>query len=156
MKMDVWCDSVEVIRGMKRFYTDRKGTTELKVASMRTHGKFMLISIEGVDSIEQAERYKGKELFADRDDIPKDEGAYFIDDLLGLPVYNAATNVVLGKVTDVMNRGAGDILEITRGNGGQILVPMADEFMAKVDPEDGIYINVIDGLCDEDDNDDAF
>lgn len=147
--MDVWCDSVEVIRDMKRFYTDRKGTAELKVTSMRKHGKFMLISIEGVDSIEQAERYKGKELFADRDDIPKDDDAYFIDDLLGLPAYNAADNSVLGKVTDIINRGAGDILEITQGNGGQILVPMADEFMAEIDPEDGIYINVIEGLCDD-------
>ena len=148
MKLDVWCDSPDALRGISTLYADDKGGGEMKLASLRPHGGFLLITIDGVNSIESAMKYKGKELFARRGDIPKADGAFFIADLIGLSVYDAESGAVLGRVSDIFNRGASDIMEITRDDGNEILVPMINEFMAKIDPEDGIYINVVKGLLD--------
>jgi len=146
--MDIWCDSADALKKVKTVFTDDKGENALTLVSKRVHGNFLLITVEGTDTIEKAMRFKGKELFARRSDIPKAENSYFIADLIGLTVYDAATNEAVGKVTDVFNRGAGDILEIERDGGKQALVPMVKEFMAEIDLEKGIFINVMEGLLD--------
>ena len=148
MKMDLWCDSADALKRVKTVFTDDKGENALTLVSKRVHGNFLLITVEGIDAIEKAMRFKGKELFAKRSDIPKAEESYFIADLIGLTVYDASTTETVGKVTDVFNRGASDILEIKMPNGKQALVPMVKEFMAEVDLEKGIYINVMEGLLD--------
>ena len=148
MKLDVWCDSLDSLKRVTLLYTDSEGKNAVKVISKRVHGNFLLITLEGVDSIEAAYRFKGKELFAARGDIPKAEGSYFIADLIGLTVYDAATNEVIGKVSDVFNRGAGDILEVKRENGKEALIPMVKDFMAKIDTDEGIFVNVVEGLVD--------
>ena len=40
----------------------------------------------------------------------------------------------------------GDIYEITCNDGHKALVPAVDEFIKKVDLENGVYISVIEGL----------
>lgn len=146
--MDVWCDGIDALKKVKTVFTDNEGKNALALTGKRIHGNFLLITLEGVESIEQAMRYKGKELYAKRGDIPKSEDSYFIADLIGLTVYNAQTNGIIGKVSDVFNRGAGDILEIKREGAKDALVPMVKDFMVKIQLDDGIYINVLEGLLD--------
>ncbi len=148
MKMDVWCDGMDTLKDIKTVFTDEKGQNTLNIKSKRVHGNFLLITAEGVDSIESAMKYKGKELFAKRSDIPKNDGSFFIADLVGLAVYNAENGEEIGKVKDVFNRGASDILEIAQNGKSAALVPMVKDFIAEIDIEKGIYINVAEGLLD--------
>lgn len=148
MKLDVWCDSFDSLKNVKTVYLDEAGEKPLTLKSRRIHGNFMLITVEGVDSLEAALRYKSKQLYAHRDLIPKAEGAYFIADLIGLTVYDNQSGEEIGKVTDVFNRGASDILEVKRQNGKEALIPMVKEFILSVDTEKGISVKVVEGLLD--------
>lgn len=148
MKLDVWCDSFDSLKNVKTVYLDEAGEKPLTLKSRRIHGNFMLITVEGVDSLEAALRYKSKQLYAHRDLIPKAEGAYFIADLIGLTVYDNQSGEEIGQVTDVFNRGASDILEVKRQNGKEALIPMVKEFILSVDTEKGISVKVVEGLLD--------
>ena len=148
MKFDVWCDGFDSLDKVKTVYADENGEKPLTLKSRRVHGNFLLITLEGVDTLEAAMRYKTKQLYAKREDIPKAEGAYFIADLIGLTVFDAKSGEVIGKVSDVYNRGASDILEIKRDTKKEALVPMVKEFIDRIDTDSGIYINVAEGLLD--------
>ena len=148
MKLDVWCDGFDSLKNVKTVYLDEAGEKPLTLKSRRVHGNFLLITLEGVETLEDAMRYKTKQLYADRNNIPKAEGAYFIADLIGLSVYNSESGEEIGKVTDVYNRGASDILEVKRQNGKEALIPMVKEFIISVDTEKGISVKVLEGLLD--------
>ncbi|MBQ9939939.1 MAG: 16S rRNA processing protein RimM [Clostridia bacterium] len=148
MKLDVWCDSFDSLKNVKTVYTDENGSASLNIKTKRVHGNFMLITIEGVDSIESAMRYKTKQLYARREDIPKAETAHFIADLIGLTVYDRESGEAIGTVSDVLNYGASDILEIKRENKKNALVPMIKDFICRIDLQNGIYINTVEGLLD--------
>ncbi|MBQ1260879.1 MAG: 16S rRNA processing protein RimM, partial [Clostridia bacterium] len=89
MKLDVWCDGFDSLKNVKTVYLDEAGEKPLTLKSRRVHGNFLLITLEGVETLEDAMRYKTKPLYADRNNIPKADGAYFIADLIGLSVYNS-------------------------------------------------------------------
>lgn len=148
MKMDVWCDGTDTLKKVSTVFTDEQGKNALNITGKRVHGNFLLITVEGIDTLDAAIHFKGKELYARREDIPKSADSFFIADLIGLCVYDAKNNELIGKVSDVFNRGASDILEIKKLDSKESLVPMVKEFMAKIDPENGIYINVTEGLLD--------
>lgn len=146
--MELWCDSADSIKKVKTVFADPDCQQPLEILSRRMHGNFLLITIKGIDSPESAMKYKSKELFANRKDIVKNESSYFIADLIGLDVYDFKSGELIGKVSDVFNRGAGDIIQIDRCGKKQALVPMVKEFLEKIDLDSGIYINVIEGLLD--------
>ena len=148
MKMDVWCDSFDSLRNVETVYLDEAGEKPMMLKSRRVHGNFLLITLEGVETLEDAMRYKTKQLYANRDNIPKAEGAHFIADLIGLPVYDVESGEEIGKVSDVFNRGACDILEVKRPNGKEALIPKVKEFIVSVDTEKGIDVKVMEGLLD--------
>ena len=68
---------------------------------------------------EEADALRGLKLHVLRDRLPApDEDEFYLTDLIGLEVRDAAGEV-LGRVRDVPNFGAGDLLEITPALGGQ-------------------------------------
>jgi len=76
-------------------------------------GRFVL-KLEGVDSIDDAERYRGLELrIAEEDLAPLPEGSYYHHELRDLRVEDPQ-GVALGTVADLLETGAGTIL-VVRG-----------------------------------------
>ena len=73
------------------------------------------------------------------------EGEFYVDQLLGLPVVTDAGKS-LGLLTDVLNTPANDVY-VTDGGA---LIPVADDFIVKVDLEAGrIVVRDVPGLLDE-------
>ena len=67
----------------------------------RPHKNIALAKIKGVDTIEAAEKYRGKVVYINRDDINLAEGVHSVQHLIGL-VFKEAVNVrVYGKISDV-------------------------------------------------------
>ena len=63
--------------------------------------------------------------------MPDDE--YYYADLIGLPVLDTGGNA-LGNVTNVMDHGAGDLLEINvPGHAETVLLPFTQEVVPTVD-----------------------
>ncbi|MBC3898367.1 16S rRNA processing protein RimM [Acetobacterium malicum] len=91
-----------------------KAETDYKITNCRLHKSNVLLFLEGITNRNDAETLTGREV-----GIPKElavslaEDEFFIEDLLGLPVYNDGQ--LLGKITDVMQAGGVDVYTITTG-----------------------------------------
>ncbi|MEW5821478.1 MAG: ribosome maturation factor RimM, partial [Cyanobacteriota bacterium] len=85
-----------------------------------------------------------KELLA-----PLDREEYFINDLIGLNVYNS-DNSLVGKVVSVLSgKSADDLLEVKNAEGRLILIPFVEKFVPTINfDENKIVINSIPGLLD--------
>lgn len=149
VKLEHWCDSPEVLAGLKTIYFKR-GDNYISCNMTQTSimkGKFVLAKLEGIDTLEDAVKLKETIIYADRNDIPIEEGAHFIDDLIGLDVFDADTGEKLGTLKDVQPGAASQLYEIDTGNG-TALVPVVKEFVKRVDLEEGIFIKPIEGLLE--------
>jgi 16S rRNA processing protein RimM len=93
------------------------GSPALTVASARaTKGGIVARTPETLTK-EQADALRGLRLHVAREALPQpDEDEFYVADLIGLPVVTQAGDA-LGRVKDVPNFGAGDLLEIDPGQG---------------------------------------
>jgi 16S rRNA processing protein RimM len=88
----------------------------------------------GVESKEDADAIKGLKLYARRDQLPSlPDDEYYHADLIGLEVYDTG-GTLLGRVKDVQNHGAGDLLEIHgAGLKATVLLPFTLAAVPTVD-----------------------
>jgi 16S rRNA processing protein RimM len=97
IKIESWCDSPETLAELTEIYFKKGDSYEMrKVLSSTVMKRHVMAYIEGVTDIDSAAALKETVIYADRDDIPLDEGDYFIIDLVGLPVIDADSGVEYG------------------------------------------------------------
>lgn len=141
-----YCDAPEVLCEFDVLYLD-KGKTAVRVLRAFPHKNLVVMKLEGVSSIEEAQKYIGKILYLDRDDAELPEDTYFIQDIIGLEVKDADTGEIYGKVSDVYQNGAADVYSIKKDDGTELMFPCVDEVVKKIDIEGGeILITPLDGL----------
>ena len=148
LKLESWCDTPDDLASLKNVFFKRGQEFEcrkVKKASIFKH--FVLMEIEGIDSIDKAELLKGTVIYADRDDISIDEDAFFIADLIGLDVIDIETGKKIGTLSDVLNLGASDLYEI-KTPAGKKLIPAVPEFIKEIDLDKGIFVALIEGMLD--------
>lgn len=151
VRIEPWCDSPEFLCAFKKLYLDENGQTFIEVKS-RPHKNITLAKIKGVDTIEQAEKYRGKIVYINREDITLDEGVNFVQDLIGLEVKDAENGTVYGKITDVLRTGANDVYEITDSNNNKYLAPVIDEVVEEINVDGGfVLIRPMKGIFDDED-----
>jgi len=135
------------------FYRFKKGATIYfsdeeahKVTSSRIHKGNVLITIDELYDINLVERFVGMNVFAIATDTPPlSKNEYYIDDLVGLEVFNQK-NELLGKVSDVIEMPSSYLLEVVLdGENRKILIPFVDAFVKEVTNEK-IIIEEIEGL----------
>lgn len=119
--------------GARRFELNltAKGSDAAKDPS----GKGLLIGrIDGVVDRNMAEALKGQRLFVPRAQLPAqdDPEEFYLADLIGLAVRDRAGRA-LGRVAEVANYGAGDVLVVEGGAEGAFDVPFARAFVPEVD-----------------------
>ena len=148
VKLESWCDSPDVLADLERLWFAKDGTYQSRrVLRASIFRQFVLMDLEGVDSEAAANALRNTVVYAAREDLPLEEGDAFIVDLIGLPVKDADSGAVIGKLIDINTRGVRD-LYIVRNEGGDHMVPAVPEFITKIDAEDAIYIRPIPGLLD--------
>lgn len=151
VRIEPWCDSPEFLCAFKKLYLDEKGQTFIEVKS-RPHKNITLAKIKGVDTIEAAEKLRGKIIYINRDDITLDEGVNFVQDLIGIEVKDAENGTVYGKLTDVIRTGANDVYEITDSNNKKYLAPVIDEVVEEINVDGGfVLIRPMKGIFDDED-----
>lgn len=151
VRIEPWCDSPGFLCAFKKLYLDENGQTFIEVKS-RPHKNITLAKIKGVDTIEAAEKYRGKVVYINRNDITLDEGVNFVQDLIGLEVKDAENGTVYGKITDVLRTGANDVYEITDSNNKKYLAPVIDEVVEEINVDGGyVLIHPMKGIFDDED-----
>jgi 16S rRNA processing protein RimM len=118
-----------------------KGTVKrYQIEAVEGSSQCLLIKFRGIDTPEQAKTLAGGELLVSRDmACPLAEGEYYVNDLCQCVLVYQGT--VLGRITAVMEGGAGDLLEVTLSEGSEFgeakletrIVPLRKEFVGKVD-----------------------
>lgn len=122
---------------------------ELKVEYCKFFKKFVFVKFEGLDDINEVEKYKRCPLLVTRDNaVELEEDEYFVADLLGLTIIDDS-GVTIGKLENVIETGANDVYEVLTEDGGQILLPAIKECILDVDMEEGIIlVHLMKGLAD--------
>ncbi len=90
--------------------------------------------IDGVADRNAAEALKGQQLFVERGQLPTetDPEEFYLTDLIGLTARDLG-GAEIGRVIDVANYGAGDLLLVEGGAAGGFDVPFAKAFVPVVD-----------------------
>ena len=146
VKIMPYTDTPELLCEFDRLFIG-KDKSELYIERSRTAKNMVIAKIEGVDTVEAAEKYRNKVLFMHRDDLELDEDTYFIQDLIDMEVQDADSGFVYGKITDVLQNGANDVYVI-KGDR-EYLVPAIPDVVISTDIDSNIMlIRPLDGLFD--------
>ncbi|KAJ4797632.1 Ribosome maturation factor RimM [Rhynchospora pubera] len=104
-----------------------------------------IISLRGINSIEEANNIVGSALLIGSDDRPElHEGEFYTPDLVGMRVILKETGMLVGTVVSVMNTKGNDILQVKPNligreeedsSNSQILIPFVEEIVTEVDME---------------------
>lgn len=143
-------DDLERFRSLKHCVLDTgKEYLELEVEGVKFFKKFAILKFQGIDQIEQAEKYKGKDLLVTREHaVELKEGEFFIADLLGFEVAEE-DGILVGKLTNVLQTGANDVFEVTTPEGKELLLPYIEDCVKKIDEEQKkITVYLMPGLVD--------
>lgn len=97
------------------------------------HKGLYVVQFAKVTDRDQAEALRDARLMVPETDRPPlEEGEFHVMDLLGLAVFDQATQQRLGTVTDVIPAG-NDLLEVQLTDGKKVLIPFVEPIVPVVD-----------------------
>ena len=148
VKVNPFTDDISKFEDLKYVYIQLKNELKkVKIEQVRYNKNQVLLKLEGIDSIEEAEKYRNFYLKTEKEsqeDLGED--TYCIVDLIGLDVYSDK-NEYLGKIEDVFPTGSNDVYVVKDNLGKQILIPAIADVVKEVDLKNKkMTINLIPGL----------
>lgn len=148
VKVEVWLEGEKPLSGISHLYLKKKEENPLKVLSCRRQGDVFLVLFEGIDSVEKATLLKGKTLYASRKEVDPRGDKVFYADLIGLPLKEDGEETVYGTIQEVTCRGASELFLVKRADGSEVYFPAVDEFLVKMDAEEGVFVRAPRGIFD--------
>jgi 16S rRNA processing protein RimM len=144
--MDLHTDFPERLKkGRKLFIGDQHVPTTL--AGLRPHGDNVLVRLKGINTPEEAGKYRNTWLFAKTKDMPAlPEGQFYQHQLIGLQVLDDEGKL-LGTLTEILETGANDVYVVTDEAGRELLLPAIPSVILELRPQDGhIRVHLLEGL----------
>jgi 16S rRNA processing protein RimM len=100
----------------------------------KSHGKGMLLSIEGVNDRDAAEVLIGSRLWVDKASLPDlEDGDYYWFELIGMSVYTAE-DTYLGTLASILPTGSNDVYVVRNGDE-EILLPALASVVQAIDTD---------------------
>lgn len=151
VRVQYWCDDADFACSFSTLYFDANGEKPVRVLGARPHGNVVLMKLEGVESVEQANLLRNQVLYMARKDAKIPDGVDFIADLLGCDVLDAQQpEKRYGTLTDVTSNGANEVWEVTADNGAKYLLPAVPLIVKRKDAANNrVYISPIKGIFDD-------
>ncbi len=117
------------------------------VLSVNPHNNILLMNLEGLNSIGQAEEFRGAEILVRYEAITREEGEYLWHELIGLKVF-LDTGDYLGAISGIIPAGSNEIYVV--GNGEKaIFLPATYEVIKEIDLKKGkMTVSAMEGLLD--------
>jgi len=145
VRVQPWADSPDFLCQFKTLYVD-DSHFPVKVERARVHKNMVIMKLEGLTDVTGALSMRNAVLYIDREDVNLPQGAFFLADIYGLEVRNAATGEVLGKIADVLTLPANNVY-VVRGGARELMIPAVPQFIAETNVEGGfIRVNMMEGL----------
>ncbi len=117
-----------------RVQAEGEPPVELTVQASRPSRDVLAVRFEGVESVEEAERFRGRVLTVAAQNLPElPPGVYYQFEILGCEVLDGDGRR-LGTVEQILETGGNDVYCVREGSE-EVLVPAVPEFIAEVDRE---------------------
>ena len=143
VKVLSWLDSPEMLCEFERC---RIGGREYAMDSVRVQKTCNLVKLHGVDTMEDAQKLRGKVMELFREDI-SDE-LIFAAELVGVEVW--ADDGRIGKITDVLDY-PGNSVYVVQGER-EYLIPAVKEFILSTDLEKNqMQVKLLEGMASDED-----
>ncbi|GHU76290.1 ribosome maturation factor RimM [Clostridia bacterium] len=132
-------DDITRFERLKSVYV---GDKVYSISGVSYNKAFVLLSLQGIDTIEAAEALKRAEIRIDRADaLPLGEGEYYAKDLYGIEVVTDLGEE-LGVLSDIIQTGANDVYAV-----GNLLLPAIKQCILNVDIEQRkMTVHLLEGL----------
>ncbi|MTV81120.1 ribosome maturation factor RimM [Secundilactobacillus folii] len=121
----------------------------ITINSARQHKGFMLITLRGYDNINDVLKYKGTVLKVAEENLSDDDledGQYYYHQIIGLDVITEDGRK-LGTIKEIMAPGANDVWVVARPDKEDLLLPVIDQVVKKVDLDAGqVTVELMEGL----------
>lgn len=129
IKIKPCLDDGAMLLDLEQIYLNGK---PMRILGGRADAEAVYLALRGVADRNAAELLRGAVVEADRDDLPLDEGRYFIVDVLGCEVVTTAGRVI-GTVKDITPAPC-DIYTVSAPSG-EFMFPLAPGVLVDVDLE---------------------
>lgn len=119
---------------LEEIFIEMKELVPYKVESVRYHKNFVLIKFKDINSLNDAELFKGAILKINRkDSLPLGESEYYIGDLYDLQV-STEEGRTLGRLIDIIYTGSNDVYVVKHeSTGKELLIPAIKQVIKEVD-----------------------
>ena len=139
----------ESLNSINRIFIENPSNPEpepRRIKEYRYEKGSAIVRFEGIDTIEEAEKLIGREVFIEKSDLPGlEEGEYYWFELIGLDVYTEE-GTYAGKVESLIDRALQSVLVVTDG-GRETLIPLAEPIIKEINLKDSkIVISPVEGL----------
>lgn len=143
-------DDPQRFRDLKQVYLDDSGADARKVSGVKYVRNLVVLHLDGIDTVEEAQRFRQRELFVDREHaLPLGENEFYIADLVGADVVTE-TGEELGILRDVLQTGANDVYIVDSPEYGEVLIPAIRQCVIKVDiSASRVTVRLLPGLLPE-------
>lgn len=120
---------------------------ELTIEKARQHKGFVLVKFAGYDNINDVEKFRDHELLVSGDDQqPLEDGQYYYHQIIGLTA-KTVEGRKLGKIKEILSPGANDVWVVDRPGKQDLLLPVIDDVVKKVDLDNGqVLVELMEGL----------
>ena len=132
VRLKSFCAEPEDIASYSPLQTEEGHEFTVKITRSIKNG--FAARLSGIRFKDEADKLRGTKLYADRNLLPAlPDDEFYYTDLIGLDALDTG-GTKIGKIADIQNHGAGDILEI-RGPGlkASLLLPFTRETVPTVD-----------------------
>ena len=148
LKVKPLTDDITRFEDLETVYIQKhKDLVEFKIQGVKYNKNMVILKLEGIDNIDEAEKYRNFYIKINRKDaIELPDDSYFIVDILQCEVFTDA-NEHLGKVVDVFSTGSNDVYTVKTEEGKEILLPAIEDVIKEVDiANKKIVVHLLDGL----------
>ncbi len=150
LKVEPLTDNPERYKILEQVYLEdrKKNYTLYDVEFVRFHKGNVLVKLAGIDDMDAAKLVKNQHLAINKSDrMPLEEGAYYIDDLIGLQVFE--DDRPIGVLKDVLQPGANDVYVLDSSIYPDLYIPALKSVVLSVDLENNrMDVKLPKGLVD--------
>lgn len=125
-------DNIERFKDLNTvLLSNGKNETEFAVKAVRIDPKkLVFMTLEGITTPEEAEKYRGYEVRIHRSAVPPLQDRWYYFELEGMKVYQ--NGILLGTLTSVIETGANDVY-LVKDYKREICIPALKSVVKKVD-----------------------
>ncbi len=143
-------DEPELYEDMESVFVEfNKNLVPFFIENSNLHkGDFLRVKFEDVDSEEDADEIMGCEIYLPLNMLPKLTGnKFYFHEVIGFEIEDLRLGV-FGKIVSINDTSAQPLFEVINGSV-EILVPMIDQFLVKIDRENKkVIMNLPEGLVE--------